>query len=65
MSNAHPLAPTDTFVHRHLGPSPAEVQAMLTTLGVASLDALVESTVPADIRLAGGLDIGPAGYYSQ
>jgi glycine dehydrogenase len=46
-----PLRPVDTFVRRHLGPQEAEVEAMLEVLGVPSLDALVDETVPASIRL--------------
>src|SRR6202521_1440797 len=45
------LQPTDTFVRRHLGPQEAEVRAMLDLLGVASLEALVDETVPRSIRL--------------
>ncbi len=45
------LRPVDTFVRRHLGPQEAEVAAMLDVLGVPSLDALVDETVPASIRL--------------
>src|SRR5581483_8059569 len=49
----HPdfLKPTDTFVHRHLGPTEADIQEMLATLGLQSLDALIDQTVPDDIRL--------------
>ena len=50
-SPAAPLRPADTFVRRHLGPQEAEVQAMLDVLGVASLDALVDETVPGSIRM--------------
>src|ERR1700724_1728277 len=46
-----PLRPVDTFVRRHLGPQEAEVEAMLDLLGAPSLDALVDETVPASIRL--------------
>src|SRR6202166_2396219 len=45
------LRPVDTFVRRHLGPQEAEIEAMLDVLGVPSLDALVDETVPASIRL--------------
>ena len=41
----------DEFVARHIGPCPEEIAAMLSTLGVSSLDALIEQTVPAAIRL--------------
>jgi glycine cleavage system pyridoxal-binding protein P len=38
------------FVHRHIGPSPADVQKMLETVGVSSIDELIEQTVPNTIR---------------
>jgi len=44
-------APTDTFPRRHLGPSDGEVDEMLGLLGLPSLAALVDETVPAAIRL--------------
>ena len=44
------LDPTDTFVRRHLGSSPAQVAEMLATVGVETLDALIDQTVPAAIR---------------
>ena len=47
------LQPTDTFVRRHLGPSGDEIRQMLDTVGAASLDALVDETVPESIRLHG------------
>ncbi len=45
------LGPSDTFAHRHIGPSDAEVAEMLALLAYASLDALTDATVPASIRL--------------
>ncbi len=51
------LGPTDRFVDRHIGPDAREEAEMLRALGLASLDALVAETVPADIRLAGALDL--------
>src|SRR4051812_3301883 len=41
----------DRFVNRHNGPDDADVADMCKTLGVASLDALVDETVPSSIRL--------------
>jgi glycine dehydrogenase len=54
------LAPTDGFVSRHIGPDEAEVAQMLERLGRPSLDALIEETVPADIRLRRSLALPPA-----
>ena len=51
------LSPTDTFIHRHLGPTDADTCEMLATLGLQSLEELSEATVPADIRLRKELDL--------
>ncbi len=52
-THAHPgvLDPTDTFARRHLGPTAAEEQAMLATLGCASMAELIDAAIPAGIRL--------------
>jgi glycine dehydrogenase len=52
------LAPSDTFVHRHIGPTAADIRAMLELLGYDSLDELTEATVPAAIRMNRPLNIG-------
>ncbi|MBM4193044.1 MAG: aminomethyl-transferring glycine dehydrogenase [Gemmatimonadetes bacterium] len=54
------ISAPDTFVSRHLGPSDADVRAMLDTLGYASLDALIESTVPPNIRFRRALALPAA-----
>ncbi|MDA1267451.1 MAG: aminomethyl-transferring glycine dehydrogenase, partial [Planctomycetota bacterium] len=54
------LEPTDTFVRRHVGPTDADVAAMLDRIGVPSLDALVDETIPSAIRLGRELAL-PAG----
>jgi glycine dehydrogenase len=54
-----PLEHPDTFVRRHIGPSPEDQAKMLKAMGVVSLDALVGDTVPASIRLRRHLDLGP------
>src|SRR5690606_18153193 len=51
MTPSHPLETRNEFIARHLGPRDADIQAMLETLGFASLDALIEAAVPAGIRL--------------
>jgi glycine dehydrogenase len=51
LSAASPFAPTDTFPRRHLGPDDGEVREMLDLLGLPSLAALVDETVPPSIRL--------------
>ncbi|THF63419.1 aminomethyl-transferring glycine dehydrogenase [Pseudothauera rhizosphaerae] len=45
------LEQRDAFLERHLGPNPAEIATMLAALGAPSLDALIDQTVPAAIRL--------------
>jgi len=45
------LVPTDTFERRHTGSPAAETAGMLRLVGHASLDALADAAVPADIRL--------------
>ena len=58
-ANPGPLCPTDTFVHRHIGPDDADVAEMLRLLGYASLDEFADAVVPARIRLNRPLDLGP------
>ena len=54
----------DVFAPRHIGPSDADVEAMLKVLGYPSLDALIDATVPANIRMKGSLNL-PAGLSEQ
>ena len=49
-----------TFVRRHIGPSPADIQAMLETTGAKSLGALMAETLPGSIRQKAPLDLAPA-----
>ena len=51
------LAPADTFSRRHVGPSEADRAAMVASLGAASLDALIEETVPPSIHLRRPLEL--------
>ena len=46
-----------SFISRHIGPSDAEQREMLQALGFDSLDALIEATIPASIRLRSPLGI--------
>ncbi|MBR1204186.1 MULTISPECIES: aminomethyl-transferring glycine dehydrogenase [unclassified Bradyrhizobium] len=52
-------AATD-FVRRHIGPSPRDINAMLETVGAASLQALMNETLPASILQKAPLDLGRA-----
>ncbi|HEY1101313.1 MAG TPA: aminomethyl-transferring glycine dehydrogenase [Myxococcota bacterium] len=45
------------FVSRHIGPRPSDLQKMLDVVGAPSLAALIEETVPANIRLQRALDL--------
>ncbi|MBL4689539.1 MAG: aminomethyl-transferring glycine dehydrogenase, partial [Nannocystaceae bacterium] len=53
------LSVTDTFVRRHIGPREHDIAEMIAVLGYKTLDALIEDTVPDNIRMQGALDIGP------
>jgi len=46
----NPLALTDRFRDRHIGPTPEDIRAMLAVLGFERLDALIDATVPASLR---------------
>ncbi|TFG88075.1 MAG: glycine dehydrogenase (aminomethyl-transferring), partial [Hyphomicrobiales bacterium] len=50
--------PYDFANRRHIGPSPAEMEKMLATCGVADLDELIDQTLPKGIRMAKSLDFG-------
>ncbi|MHA6267332.1 aminomethyl-transferring glycine dehydrogenase [Aliiroseovarius sp. CAU 1755] len=52
--------PYDFANRRHIGPSPVEMDEMFKTVGVSSLDELIDQTVPKSIRQADALDWGPA-----
>jgi len=45
------------FVERHIGPSEENIQVMLKTLSLSSLDQLVSKTIPSQIRIPNELSI--------
>ncbi|MFT3884991.1 MAG: aminomethyl-transferring glycine dehydrogenase [Flavobacteriales bacterium] len=49
-----------TYQERHNGPDAAETTAMLKAIGVPSIDALIDRTVPKGIRSAKPLGLGAA-----
>jgi len=49
-SHSDLASPNDTFARRHLGDCAADTAAMLSDLGYASVDALVDAAVPDHIR---------------
>ena len=55
-----PATGFDSFVPRHVGPSEAEIREMLSTVGYATLDALIDATIPEAIRLRRPLAIHAA-----
>src|SRR5687768_17539606 len=59
------LAPAESFVPRHIGPTDADIAAMLATLGFASLDELINATIPPKIRYRGSLDLPPGRSEAQ
>jgi glycine dehydrogenase len=50
MHTREPAIDIDSFARRHIGPSDDEVRAMLGDLGFECLDALIDGTVPKNIR---------------
>lgn len=54
------LEKPDDFVRRHIGPGNSEIAEMLNAVGVDSLDALLDETVPRSIRYQGNLDLPDA-----
>jgi glycine dehydrogenase len=48
------------FQARHIGPNENETAQMLKSVGAASLDELMERTVPSGIRMQDDLDLPPA-----
>ena len=45
------------FAHRHIGPRLEDIEAILTTLGYASMSDFIAAVVPADIRLSSPLSL--------
>jgi glycine dehydrogenase len=48
---------TDKFVYRHIGPNADDVQEMLRAIGVASVEELLDQTIPSDIRMQSPLNL--------
>lgn len=55
---------TEKFEYRHNGPNPQQIAEMLKTVKAASVDQLIEQTVPANIRLKKPLNL-PAAQTEQ
>src|SRR2546429_5502290 len=50
----------DSFARRHIGPTEEEVRSMLSEVGFENLDALIDATVPKNIRLNRQLNLPKA-----
>jgi glycine dehydrogenase len=50
----------DSFSSRHIGPDSEAQDEMLRAVGVPSLDALIDQTIPSGIRFTKGLNLPPA-----
>src|SRR5213595_3383715 len=57
MQMREPIFDVDSFARRHIGPNEEEVRAMLRDVGFDSVDALIDATVPSDIRLGRELNL--------
>src|SRR5664279_2755526 len=53
------VATQDEFAGRHIGPRPADLADMLRVVRAASLDELIDETVPGAIRTARALELAP------
>ena len=51
---------TNKFVNRHVGIREEDIPQMLNTIGVNSLDELIDQTIPSDIRLNESLNLAEA-----
>ena len=49
----------DKFQTRHLGPGSEDLNTMLRTIGVDSLDTLIDETIPGSIRMSAPLKLPP------
>lgn len=61
---SNPLAYTDSFADRHIGPNQQDIAQMLQVLGFSNLEALIDATVPRSIQLKSPLKLeaGKAEY---
>ncbi|MDY0161273.1 MAG: glycine dehydrogenase (aminomethyl-transferring), partial [Bacteroidales bacterium] len=48
---------SDAFAKRHIGPREQEIPEMLSTVGVSSIEELINQTIPSAIRLKKDLDL--------
>ena len=48
---------TNNFANRHIGVTSEDIASMLQTIGVNSVDELIDQTIPSDIRLEKSLEL--------
>src|SRR5436305_2114223 len=60
-----PGAYLNSFARRHIGPNQEEIDAMLGSLGLENLNALIEAAIPKNIRLNRQLDLPEAKSESE
>jgi len=48
---------SNSFAYRHIGPRKEEVKQMLETIGLPSIDSLIDETVPDSIRMQEPMDL--------
>ncbi len=60
LKNLDSYMKTDAFALRHIGPRETDLQHMLKTIGVDSIEQLIYETLPDDIRLKAPLNLDPA-----
>jgi glycine dehydrogenase len=60
MQMREPIFDIDSFAHRHIGPNEEEVRAMLRDIAFDSVGALIDATIPKDIRLEKQLNLPEA-----
>src|SRR5215469_10902399 len=60
MQIREPTIDIDSFARRHIGPNEEEICSMLRDVGFDSLGALIDATVPKDIRLGRELSLPEA-----
>ena len=51
---------TNSFLLRHIGPNKEDIQGMLDTIGLNSINELIEQTIPSSIRIKEELHLGEA-----
>src|SRR5213595_1487172 len=60
-----PGAYLNSFARRHIGPNQEEIDAMLGSVGLENLNALIEAAIPKNIRLNRQLDLPEAKSESE